>query len=52
MSGMKKHARSGHTVNNNHFHGKSGSDSKKKRKSSHKQRKAKSGTHINKYSKK
>jgi len=46
---MKKHARSGHTVNNNHFTGHQKTGTKRKRGSSRKQRKMNQGSHINKY---
>lgn len=49
MAGMKKHAQSGHTVNSSHFTGRRGSDSKRGRKSSRKERKMNRGTHISKY---
>lgn len=49
MLSMKKHARSGHAVNSNHFTGMKGSDTDRKRKSSRRMRKMKRGTHINKY---
>ena len=46
---MKKHARSGHTVNNNHFTGHQKTGTKRKRSSSRKQRKMNQGSHVNKY---
>ena len=47
MAGMSKHRKSGKSVNGSHFTGKKGSGTKRKRKSSRKQRKLK--THESKY---
>ena len=50
MMSMKKHARSGHTVNCNHFTGKiKKKGTKRKQKLSMKQKRAKRRTHVNKY---
>jgi len=48
--GMSKHRKSGKVHNNNHFKGKSGSGTNRKRKTSRKSRKLKRGIHKNKYS--
>lgn len=47
MAGMKKSHKAGYA--NSNFTGKSGSDSKKKRKSTRKERKLKKRSHVNKY---
>jgi hypothetical protein len=47
--GMRKHGKSGKTVNSQHFTGKSGSTKVRKKGDSRKKRKLKRGTHKNKY---
>jgi len=47
--GMKKHYKMGHTVNCNHFTGQKKSGTKRKNKSTRKQRRLRRGTHVNKY---
>jgi hypothetical protein len=47
---MKKHAQSGHTVNNNHFTGVSSKQgTPRKQKLTMRQKRAKRGIHVNKY---
>lgn len=47
--GTAKHRKSGHSVNNSHFTGSKKSGTKRKRKTSRKQRRLKRRTHSNKY---
>lgn len=47
--GTSKHRKSGISPNINHFTGKSGSNTKRKNKTTRKQRRLKRGTHVNKY---
>ena len=50
-TGTSKHRTSGHTVSAAHFTGKQGTNAKRKRGLTHKQRHLKRGTHRSKYAK-